>query len=84
MLFTGMATEAADKKKAKQLRHFVCFQYKTEVAKAEGVRCVDLFQPTQRAGSTKSITMNGVHLNSDGNELMAKIISLGIFSLPVR
>ena len=35
MLFTGMATEAADKKKAKQLRHFVCFQYKAEVAKAK-------------------------------------------------
>ena len=35
VLFTGMITEAADKKKAKQLRHFVCFQYKAEVAKAK-------------------------------------------------
>ena len=35
MLFTGMTTEAADKKKAKRLRHFVCFQYNAEVAKAK-------------------------------------------------
>ena len=35
VLFTGMTTEAVDKKKAKQLRHFVCFQYKAEVAKAK-------------------------------------------------
>ena len=35
ILFAVMTTEAADKKKAKQLRHFVCFQYKAEVTKAK-------------------------------------------------
>ena len=35
MLFAGMTTEAANKKKVKQLRHFVCFKYKAEVAKAK-------------------------------------------------
>ena len=34
-MFTGMTTEAADKKKAKQLRHFVCFKYKAEASKAK-------------------------------------------------
>ena len=33
MLYAGMITEAADKKKAKQLRHFVCFKYKAEASK---------------------------------------------------
>ena len=33
VLFTGMTTEAADKKNAKQLRHFVCFKYKAEASK---------------------------------------------------
>jgi len=35
VLFTGMTTEAADKKKAKQLRHFVCFKYKGEASKEQ-------------------------------------------------
>ena len=35
MLFAGMTTEAADKKKAKQLRHFVCFKYKAEASKEQ-------------------------------------------------
>ena len=35
VLFTGMTTEAADKKKAKQLRHFVCFKYKAEALKEQ-------------------------------------------------
>ena len=35
MLFAGMTTEAADKKKAKQLRHFVCFKYKAEALKEQ-------------------------------------------------
>ena len=33
VLYAGMTTEAADKKKAKQLRHFVCFKYKAEASK---------------------------------------------------
>ena len=33
VLYAGMITEAADKKKAKQLRHFVCFKYKAEASK---------------------------------------------------
>ena len=35
VLYAGMTTEAADKKKAKQLRHFVCFKYKAEATKAK-------------------------------------------------
>ena len=35
VLCTGMTTEAADKKKAKQLRHFVCFKYKAEASKEQ-------------------------------------------------
>ena len=35
VLFTGMTTEAVDKKKAKQLRHFVCFKYKAEASKEQ-------------------------------------------------
>ena len=35
VLFTGMTTEAADKNKAKQLRHFVCFKYKAEALKEQ-------------------------------------------------
>ncbi len=35
VLYAGMTTEAADKKKAKQLRHFVCFKYKAEASKAK-------------------------------------------------
>ncbi|SVD03252.1 uncharacterized protein METZ01_LOCUS356106 [marine metagenome] len=35
LLYAGMTTEAADKKKAKQLRHFVCFKYKPEASKAK-------------------------------------------------
>ena len=35
VLFTGMTTEAADKNKAKQLRHFVCFKYKAEASKEQ-------------------------------------------------
>ena len=33
VLYAGMTTEAVDKKKAKQLRHFVCFKYKAEASK---------------------------------------------------
>jgi len=35
VLLTGMTTEAVDKKKAKQLRHFVCFKYKAEASKEQ-------------------------------------------------
>ncbi|MBC8243904.1 MAG: Dabb family protein [Verrucomicrobia bacterium] len=35
VLYAGMTTEAADKKKSKQLRHFVCFKYKAEATKAK-------------------------------------------------
>ena len=35
VLYAGMTTEAADKKKTKQLRHFVCFKYKAEASKAK-------------------------------------------------
>ncbi len=35
LLHAAMTIEAADKKKAKQLRHFVCFKYKAEATKAK-------------------------------------------------
>ena len=35
VLFAGMTTEAVDKMKANQLRHFVCFKYKAEASKEQ-------------------------------------------------
>ena len=52
-----------------------------EVAKANDVPFVDLFHPTQAlyAKATKPLTINGVHLNEDGNQPLAEIIDQALF-----
>lgn len=53
-----------------------------EVAKANGVRFVDLFTPTREIYSkaSKPLTINGVHLNEDGNRQLARVIDEALFS----
>ncbi len=53
-----------------------------EVAKANGVPFVDLFAPTKSiyADEKKPLTINGVHLNSEGNRQVAEIIDRLLFA----
>ena len=52
-----------------------------EVAQANGVPFVDLFHPTQAAyGNAKPLTINGIHLNADGNRILAQIIDRSLFA----
>jgi lysophospholipase L1-like esterase len=55
-----------------------------EVAQAHSVRFVDLFTPTRAAyAAAKSpLTINGVHLNADGNRRVAEIIDRELFGAP--
>ena len=55
-----------------------------EVAKAKGVVFVDLFGPTQKlyGNVKKSLTINGVHLGSEGNRRVAQIIDQSLFGGP--
>jgi len=55
-----------------------------EVAGANKVRFVDLFAPTRQAyaDTAKPLTINGVHLNSDGNHLVAELIDHDLFGKP--
>jgi len=52
-----------------------------EVAKANGVPCVDLFTPSLDlyAKSTTPLTLNGIHLGEYGNRLLAPVIVRGLF-----
>jgi putative heme-binding domain-containing protein len=53
-----------------------------EVAKANNVPFVDLFHPTPELYSkaTEPLTINGVHLTTKGNELVAKEIDRSLFA----
>jgi len=54
-----------------------------EVAKKNGVVFVDLFHPTREMygkASDKPLTINGIHLNTRGNEAVAKIIEQALFA----
>ncbi len=57
-----------------------------EVANKHGVVYVDLFHPTRDlyGKSDKSLTINGVHLNTRGNEAVARIIDGALFAENVR
>jgi glucose/arabinose dehydrogenase/lysophospholipase L1-like esterase len=57
-----------------------------EVAKVHGVHFVDLFTPTRQLFATTPapLTINGVHLNAEGNRLVAQIIDRALFGEPVR
>jgi len=52
-----------------------------KIAKKNGVTFVDLFHPTQAAykKSQANLTINGVHLNSYGNRIVAEIIDRAFF-----
>ncbi|HXU78746.1 MAG TPA: PVC-type heme-binding CxxCH protein, partial [Methylomirabilota bacterium] len=55
-----------------------------EVAEANGVPFVDLFHPSQEffaaaAGRGESLTINGLHLNDQGDKLVAQQIFKGLF-----
>jgi len=54
------------------------------VAKAEGITFVDLFKPSEALyASTKApLTMQGVHLNGEGNRLLAQAIDRALFGTP--
>jgi putative heme-binding domain-containing protein len=53
-----------------------------ELAKESNVPFVDLFQPTREsyARADKPLTINGVHLNAKGNELLARVIDQALFA----
>jgi putative heme-binding domain-containing protein len=57
-----------------------------EVAKKNNVVFVDLFHPTrERYGkSDKPLTINSIHLNSRGNEVVARIIDAALFADDVK
>jgi putative heme-binding domain-containing protein len=62
-------------------------QAMAEVAKANGVTFVDLFQPTLDLYklAKEPATINGIHLNERGNQAVAEIIVKALFrSQPVR
>jgi len=52
-----------------------------EVAKARGVRFVDLFHPTQKLynEAKEPLTINGIHLTSEGYRLLAEAIERALF-----
>jgi putative heme-binding domain-containing protein len=53
-----------------------------EVAKASNVPFVDLYKPSRElyARASKPLTINGVHLNERGNELIAQVIDKALFT----
>jgi lysophospholipase L1-like esterase len=55
-----------------------------EVAKANDVVFIDLFGPTRQLYATAKapLTINGVHLNADGNRGVAQIIDRALFGDP--
>lgn len=57
-----------------------------EVAKANGVVFVDLFQPSQRLYEERKspLTINGVHLNEAGNRAIAEVIDSALFGAPLK
>jgi glucose/arabinose dehydrogenase/lysophospholipase L1-like esterase len=57
-----------------------------EVARAQGVVFVDLFTPSRRLyeDTTAPLTINGVHLNTDGNRRIAHVIDEALFGASPR
>src|SRR5438105_3583397 len=55
-----------------------------EVAKASGVPFVDLFTSSARLERGQPMTINGVHLTSYGDMLVASIIDKALFGEPAR
>jgi glucose/arabinose dehydrogenase len=59
-------------------------QAMSEVATAEGVTFVDLFKPSADLyASTKApLTIQGIHLNAEGDRLIAQVIDRSLFGAP--
>jgi putative heme-binding domain-containing protein len=59
-------------------------QAMAEVASAHHVPFVDLFHPTLEAyaRAKKPLTINGVHLNAEGNRVVAEVIDRSLFGNP--
>ncbi len=57
-----------------------------EVASANGVPFVNLFEPTKALAlkAAKPLTINGVHLTEDGNRQLAKVIDAALFAGEVQ
>lgn len=57
-----------------------------EVAQARGVRFVDLFTASQQlyASAPTPLTINGVHLNAEGNRRLAEVIDRDLAGAPGR
>ncbi len=57
-----------------------------EVAKAHGVTFVDLFAPSRQlyAASKAPLTIQGIHLNAEGNRQVAQVIDRALFGDPPR
>jgi putative heme-binding domain-containing protein len=53
-----------------------------EVARAQGVLFIDLFHPTAKlfAGTPRPLTINGIHLNEEGDRQVAGLIELLLFA----
>ena len=60
-------------------------QVMSEVAKAKGVRFVNLFEPTRSlyAKAQQPLTINGIHLSPDGNRQVAGVIDQALFGPPM-
>jgi glucose/arabinose dehydrogenase/lysophospholipase L1-like esterase len=59
-------------------------QAMADVAKTRGVTFVDLFTPSAQlyASSDKPLTIQGIHLNSEGNRRVSQIIDRALFGEP--
>ncbi len=57
-----------------------------EVAQARGVRFVDLFTPSRQlyTAAKSPLTINGVHLNTDGNRRIGEVIDRALFGAAPR
>jgi putative heme-binding domain-containing protein len=59
-------------------------QAMAEVARANGVLFVDLFAPSLKlyAAAPRPLTLNGIHLNEEGNKALAGVIDRALFGEP--
>jgi glucose/arabinose dehydrogenase len=57
-----------------------------EVAKAHGATFVDVFTPTRQlyASMKEPLTIQGIHLNTEGNRQLAQIVDRALFGEPLK
>ena len=72
--------------KANNQRLAVYTEATRKAADACGVTFVDLFEPSQKlyGESKEPLTINGIHLNEEGNRQIARIIGLALINKDVR